>query len=343
MTALTKHKLYAIMLGALLLTACKSGSDRTGDMSQASSPREKELSTNTAPQEQAPATSPPATTPPPAQPVVRELLITIDDLPLADFSREKSARARLEIVERLTTTLKKEDVPFVAFLNMEQNAKDKALLPLWQGTRAEFGNHTWSHPHPRKVGTEKYLEDLRRGHEAVAKLTGEREGKMPFRYPYLYEGFPCEQREAIRETLRALDARNVPVTIDGWDWYYSRRRQSALDDGDAERAKLLEGAYMGSLKEATLEAEWYSEELFGRQPPQVLLLHGNTLVADMLPEMLAFFRARGYRFVTLKDVWADPAYAEVDHTATARGFSHWKRLMRSRDGQGVCPANSPEE
>lgn len=342
MTSSSTSKLLALVICSLLLTACKSGGEHTADASEASQTSKQEpAEQKTTPSAEAPETTP--ATSPPAKPVVRELLITIDDLPLADFSDEKSARDREKIVERLTTTLAKEDVPFVAFLNMEQDSKDKALLPLWQATRAEFGNHTWSHPHPRKVGTEKYIKDLRRGHEAVAKLVGESKRPMPFRYPYLYEGFPCDQREAILEALRALDARNVPVTIDPWDWYYSRRRQRALDAGNTEEAKLLEGAYMGSLKEATLEAEWFSRELFGRQPPQVLLLHGNTLVADMLPEMLAFFRARGYRFVTLDKVWADPAYSEVDRTATARGFSHWKRLMRSRDGAGVCPASEDEE
>ena len=331
---------FFLASGAL---SCKPNANPTHEVSEKQAEANLAETTSAQPSGTTSAATSPEEPPAEKPPEQRKLLITIDDLPLADFDRRKSKRERQEIVEKLTAVLQKEQVPFVAFMNMEQDREDKNLLAPWQGTKATFGNHTWSHPHPRRAGTEAYIKDLKRGHEAVVPLREGAKGPMPFRYPYLYEGFPCEQRDAIRETLRALDARNVPVTIDPWDWYYARRRLKALQSKEAEDARLLEGAYMGSLQEATLEAEWYAEALFKRQPPQVLLLHGNTLVADMLPETLNYFRDRGYTFVTLEEVWADPAYAEPDHTATPRGFSHWKRLMRSREGLGTCPVTEASE
>jgi hypothetical protein len=44
-----------------------------------------------------------------------------------------------------------------------------------------------------------------------------------------------------------------------------------------------------------------------REFPQVLLLHANELNADLMPELLAMFRPRGYTFVTLEEALADEA------------------------------------
>ena len=51
-----------------------------------------------------------------------------------------------------------------------------------------------------------------------------------------------------------------------------------------------------------------SVEVVGREFPQVLLIHANQLNADLMPELLAMFRQRGYTFVTLDQALADAAY-----------------------------------
>lgn len=271
---------------------------------------------------------------------MRRVLITIDDLPLADFDRTEDAAERLRIVQGITRTLAEREVPFVAFLNLSLHAKDPALLPLWKLPHATLGNHTWSHPHMRRVGVERYMRDLEQGHRALLEQRGpEDTSPVPFRYPYLYQGYPCEQRSAVRAKLRELGSVPVPITIDGWDWYYSRAYQDALKQGDEALAETVRASYMGELRESVMEAEWYGELLFGREPVQILLLHGNALNAKVLGESLDWLQERGYTFVTLEETLKDPAYAEPDHSVTLRGFSHWKRLHRSRAGLGVC---SPE-
>jgi len=129
----------------------------------------------------------------------------------------------------------------------------------------------------------------------------------------------------------------VPVTIETWDWYYSSRYQDALRQGDVERARLLGEAYVGHVRESILEAEWYADELLGRQPPQILLLHGNLINADRIEDVLGLFRERGYRFITLEEALADEVYARTDASVAPRGLSHWQRLLRTERGYGVCP------
>ena len=45
--------------------------------------------------------------------------------------------------------------------------------------------------------------------------------------------------------------------------------------------------------------EQRSLEVLGHEPPQILLMHASQLNADLMPELLAMFRRRGYHFVTL--------------------------------------------
>ena len=45
-----------------------------------------------------------------------------------------------------------------------------------------------------------------------------------------------------------------------------------------------------------------SRALFGREIPQVLLVHANGVNADRFGELAAMMRRRGYAFVTLDEV-----------------------------------------
>ena len=58
-----------------------------------------------------------------------------------------------------------------------------------------------------------------------------------------------------------------------------------------------------------------SIEVVGREFPQVLLLHANQLNADLMPDLLAMFRRRGYTFVSLDRALADEAYRLPDDYA----------------------------
>ena len=60
---------------------------------------------------------------------------------------------------------------------------------------------------------------------------------------------------------------------------------------------------------ATAFAEDISSQIFGRDIPQVLLLHANDINADCLTELLERFQTRGYTFVTLDEAIADAAFS----------------------------------
>ena len=80
-------------------------------------------------------------------------------------------------------------------------------------------------------------------------------------------------------------------------------------------------------------------ELFGREIPQILLIHANALNAELMPELLAMFRRRGYRFVTLETALADLAYRSADEYAGRNGFSWFHRWSKTK---GLAPKGEPD-
>ena len=57
-------------------------------------------------------------------------------------------------------------------------------------------------------------------------------------------------------------------------------------------------------------ANLYDSATFEREIPQILLLHANEINGRLLGPMLELLAARGYRFVPLDEVLADPAYLD---------------------------------
>ena len=106
-------------------------------------------------------------------------------------------------------------------------------------------------------------------------------------------------------------------------------------------AKRIRDNYLAFTIAATEFAETVSPQIFGREIPQVLLIHSNDLNADCLDEMLARFAARGYRFVTLDEAMADPAYQTPDTWVGNKGPTWLWRWMKSK-GMTLSFAADPE-
>ena len=94
----------------------------------------------------------------------------------------------------------------------------------------------------------------------------------------------------------------------------------------------LRAAYVDYTVSVTEQMEALSRETFGREVPQVLLVHANATNADALDEALGRLAGRGYRFVTLGEALADDAWRTPDEYVGPRGPS-W--LYRFRVAKGL--------
>jgi hypothetical protein len=76
--------------------------------------------------------------------------------------------------------------------------------------------------------------------------------------------------------------------------------------------------------------DWFetlAKEDFGRDIPQILLIHSNELHTDALDALLTRIERRGYRWVTLGEAMKDAAYETPDDFVGTAGPS-WLHRWR---------------
>jgi hypothetical protein len=84
-----------------------------------------------------------------------------------------------------------------------------------------------------------------------------------------------------------------------------------------------------------------SRALFGREIPQILLIHANSLNADAFGRLSAMMKARGYAYATLGEALEDPAYRSPDTFTGAGGISWLHRWALTRGGKGLVLPDEP--
>src|SRR4030095_10023230 len=116
------------------------------------------------------------------------------------------------------------------------------------------------------------------------------------------------------------------------DWIFARAYASAARRGDAATQKRVADAYVPYMEAKFDYFERESRALFGREIPQVLLVHANGVNADRFGELAAMMRRRGYAFVTLEGALKDPAYRSPDTYTGAAGITWLHRWALTRGG-----------
>jgi hypothetical protein len=87
------------------------------------------------------------------------------------------------------------------------------------------------------------------------------------------------------------------------------RAMSSKDEASGDRVM---AEYLTATEERIGFCESLAVDTFGRDIPQVLLIHVNRLNADAMPELLRRLKARGYSWVSLADATKDAAYSTRD-------------------------------
>lgn len=261
----------------------------------------------------------------------KEIVITIDDLP-SSHSLEAVQMERLH--DDLLDALASSDVPAIGFVNeakLENNDAGRKVLRRWKSAGLELGNHGYSHLDLHKVGVQAFLADIDKGDDFLQELYADDDG-LPqfFRHPFLHTGRDTYERSAIRNHLAATGYRVAPVTIDNSEWIYALAYEKAIAAGDEGMQARLGQDYVRYMLEKTVYFEGNSRTLFGRDIPQVLLIHANRLNGDWLDELLEGLSARGYRFIDLATALRDEAYASDDDYFGQAGITWLHRWAITR-------------
>lgn len=278
----------------------------------------------------------------------RTVALTFDDLPYNNPVGGNDLANAKRVTDELLRVLKAHKAPSVGFVNEgklhapgELKART-ALLKQWVDAGMVLGNHTYSHPDFNTQTIQQFQNEILKGELITRRLMKAKQPyQLYFRHPMTHTGDTKEKKEAIEKFLAERGYKVTPHTIENSDFVYNVGYVKAKINKNEALAKKLRDAYLDFNFAATDFAEKISPQIFGREVPQVLLLHAIDLNADCLDEMLRRYEARGYRFITLDEAMNDPAYQTKDTLVAQRGPTWLWRWSRSL-GQTISFKDDPE-
>lgn len=258
------------------------------------------------------------------------LLVTVDDLPIAAGGLHPGPAERQRITGGLLEALERHGVPAVGLVtwNNINRDGDLALLGQWLAAGHELGNHSARHLDYNRTDIDDYIADIEAARSRLAPFLEERgSGLRFFRFPMLREGDTGEKLAAMRAYLEESGQRSLPVTIDNSDYDFARRWVEAGRAGDAAGQERIVEQYHEMLHCCVRHYRNTARRMFGRDVPQILLLHANAIGAGEWDRLFTWLEGEGFRFATADEVLADPAYAEAHGYVGPRGVSLWDRLL----------------
>jgi len=293
-----------------------------------------------------------------AAPPTRAVTVTLDDLPAPPrgvVSNDPAALAAM--TEKLLAALSARRVPAIGFvtegkLEVAGEGQEEGeggtgrearigVLRQWTAAGFELGNHTWSHQSLNQLPLDEFEADVVRGEPVTRRLLAERGKRLRyFRHPFLHVGLDLDKRRAFEAWLRERGYTVAPVTVDNDEWIFAFLYADALKRGESELAGRIAAEYLHYMDGVFGFIEEVSRNLLGREPAQVLLIHANQLNSDHLGELLDAIAARGYRFVSLEEALADPAYSHPDDYVGAWGIS-WLHHWEITEGKQRTPSPDP--
>jgi peptidoglycan/xylan/chitin deacetylase (PgdA/CDA1 family) len=258
-----------------------------------------------------------------------------------------------ENTRKLLAAATERGVPVVGFVNEgklfvdgespAQAEERRAVLKMWTDAGFELGNHTYSHESLNTTPLADFEKDVVRGEPVVRGLLAEKGKTLRyFRHPFLQVGLDLEKRRAFESFLSERGYTVAPVTIDNDDYVYAAIYADALRRGDRAAASRIGEDYLRYMDTVFAFVEDVSRRLLGREVRQVLLVHANTLNADLFDRVADALKARGYGFIALEDALKDDAYRLPDDYVGRWGIS-WLHHWELTSGRKRSPSPDPPD
>lgn len=259
------------------------------------------------------------------------IALTFDDLPAAGSL--PSGQNRTKIVTALTAELKANHLEgtygFVNAIKLENDPDAQHALHIWLDAGMNIGSHTWSHISLTDNTAEAYEHEIALNEPALTQYAEVRDWRW-FRYPYLWEGDTLEKRHAVRAWLKDHGYRVAQVTLDFEDYAWNNAYGRCLAKQDETSITWLRQSYIENAAEYVRLGREEERIAFGREIPNVMLLHATAFTTLMLPDLLDLLRSQGFQFAALAEVTRDPAYAQDPDAALKYGGTLPDQFMDSR-------------
>lgn len=242
--------------------------------------------------------------------------LTFDDLPV--FGPYASAAEGRPITARLLAGLRRHHLTAIGFVNeIQLDGADREpridLLRQWLDAGMDLGNHSYSHLSLTTTPVETYIADVARGGIVTGALLAARGRRERwYRYPYLETGPTLAVRQRFEGWLAEHGYRNAPVTMENSDWEFAEPYADAIAHGRIEQAAHIRTAYLDFTARIVPWYQQTAQQLLGRQPAFVFLLHASRLNADSIDQLAQILKQTHLRSITLDRALRDPAYRIAD-------------------------------
>lgn len=260
----------------------------------------------------------------------RTVAFTVDDLTCANCAPINPDGTHVhglmeDTNRRLIAGFLRAHVPVTGFVitkTVEQAGDTgKRSLQQWLDAGLDLGSHSYSHPNFADISLEQMEADIDRADAMLRPLlTANHRTLQFFRFPYNDTGDTQAKHDGMAAYLKDHGYQVATCTIDTSDYVFAEAYARALGASDKAMAGRIRQAY---LDYSATEIDYYAalnKRVLGYEPPQVMLIHDSLLNADAIDDLLALFRDRGYRFVSLAQAQSDPAYAIPDTYVTKYGM-----------------------
>lgn len=258
----------------------------------------------------------------------QKLAITFDDLPA--HGDLPPGGTRQQLTDSILATLKREHLPkvygFINALSVDDEPETIGVLQAWHDAHQPLGNHTWSHPDLNTLTADQFLADVDKN-EAMLKRFDHRGDSRWFRYPYLHEGDTLEKHRAVRAGLKARGYRIAEVSMDFEDYLWNDPYARCMAKGDTAAVQYLHDSYLETAAQYIDIDRQLSQKLFHKDIPYVLLMHLGAFDAKMLPELIALYRSKGFKFITMPKALGNKAYDTDPEVGDEGGGSYTELLL----------------
>ena len=232
--------------------------------------------------------------------------ITMDDFNWQNAVKLTAAERNNAILNTLDAHSHKAAL-FVIGRNIESD-EGKQLLTTWDKAGHMIGNHTYSHRNLNapEMNVEEYQQDVLRAEELLKEFPRFRKY---FRFPMLKEGDTVAKRDAMRSFFAEHNYRIGHVTIDNSDWLIDQRLTARLKKDPNADVKRYRDFYLDHIWARSEYYDSLARRVLGRPVKHTLLIHFNLLSGLFLGDLLAMYKAKGWRLIDAEEAFGDPVFA----------------------------------
>lgn len=279
----------------------------------------------------------------------KQVCFTYDDLPVVGYGITDTTFQE-QLTDRLVSALVKNRIPAIGFVNERKmynmgkvNPVQVELLKAWLDNALDLGNHTFSHPDYNTVTYREFTKDVLRGEILTRKLLqGKGKPLKYFRHPFLHVGDTKAKADSLDAFLKEHQYTVAPVTIDNEDYLFALAYHRANAKKDTVLMRQIGNDFLAYIEAKVKYYERQSVALFGREIPQILLLHASLLNSDYADPLATIFRKNGYAFVTMDKALEDDAYRTEITVYGKWGISWIDRWALSKGKKGDFFRGEPE-